>query len=165
MNHQTGPHKADAVMAVLLGAVAVAILWQARGFTAFASIFPKAVGAALLLCCALLLLRIWRQRARAQTASAGGDTAVITRGLLRSGALVAVLVVWVALLETAGFTLTSSAGFLALALIAERDAPSLKRSIGYAVIALVVVLLLQLLFQRGLDVRLPAGVWLPGLFR
>lgn len=158
---KTGPGKADAVMALLLGAVAVSILWQARGFTAFASIFPKAVGAALLLCCALLLLRIWRHRAQPHAVSAG----VGLQGLMRSAALVAVLVVWVALLETAGFTLASWAGFFVLALIAEPETPNLKRSIGYAVAALVIVLLLQLLFQSGLDVRLPAGVWLPGIFR
>lgn len=161
MTLRSAPGKGDAAMALLLGAIAVVILWRARNFSAFASIFPKAVGSALLLCCVLLLVRIWRHRARPQAAVVG----VGVRGLLRSSALVLVLVGWVAMLETAGFTLASWVGFFVLALIAEREPPGLKRSLGYAVIALVCVLLLQLLFQRGLDVRLPAGVWLPGLFK
>ena len=156
--------RADIAVTLLLAAVASVILWQAREFTAFASIFPRAVGSALLLCCALLLARIWRQRAGAWVAPAASG-GVDARGLLRSAALVLTLVVWVAMLETAGFALASWVGFFVLALVADREAPKPKRALGYALTALACVLLLQLLFQRGLDVRLPAGVWLPGLFK
>jgi hypothetical protein len=148
--------KGGAAVAALLAGVAVVILWQAQAFTAFASIFPRAVGIALLLCSLLVLWRSLRGGRSKPDADHGG--------LMRSALLVVVMLAWVALLEIAGFALASWAGFLALALLANRDGLSAKRLAGFALAALVCVLLLQLLFQRGLDVRLPAGRWLPGLF-
>ena len=147
-----------AVVAALLAAVAVVLLWQAQAFTAFASIFPRAVGIALLACSLLVLWRVLRRR----VASADG---VDRAGAWRSASLVATMLLWVVLLERAGFTLTSWAGFLTLAIIANRDPLRPRRLFVFAAVALGCVLLLQLLFERGLDVRLPAGSWLPALWR
>lgn len=149
--------KAAAAVALLLAGVAGVILWQSRGFTAFASIFPRAVGTVLLLCCLGVLWRLWRRpSATVRPLDVGA--------WLRSGALVAVMVGWVAMLETAGFTLSSVIGFLLLGLITDRGPLRAARLLGLVLAALLFVLAMQLLFQRGLDVRLPAGEWLPNLF-
>lgn len=145
-----------ALVAALLAGVAILVLWQAREFTPFASIFPRAVGTALLICSLLALVRIVRGKARS-------SAAIPSDGLMRSGLLVLSLLLWVALLEGAGFALSSWVGFFALALIANREPLRASRLLTFAAVALICVLLLQLLFQRGLDVRLPAGNWLPAL--
>ncbi|MBU1360313.1 MAG: tripartite tricarboxylate transporter TctB family protein [Gammaproteobacteria bacterium] len=144
-------------MAAVLAAIAAAALWQSREFSPFAAIFPRAVGSALLLCS---LLSLWRTlRGRAAPAES-----IDRGGAMRSAMLVLVLLLWVAMLDTAGFALASWVGFFVLTLLANRDPLRPGRVVVFAVGALACVLLLQLLFQRGLDVRLPAGVLLPKLF-
>jgi hypothetical protein len=146
-----------AAVAVALAGVALATLWQAREFSAFAAIFPRAVGTALLISSLLVLWRVLRSKAPA-AAPIDKDAA------LRSGLLVLTLVAWVAMLETAGFGLSGWISFVLLALLAHRGRLRAARLLGLVAAALLSVLLLQLLFQRGLGVRLPAGTWLPGLF-
>jgi len=141
-----------AVAAALLAAIALAALWESRRFTPFASIFPVAVGSALLICSGLVLWRVLRGTARA-------SPAIGREGLLRSAALVAVLLLWVALLEPIGFAPSSGVGFLVLALIANREPLRPRRLAGFALAAVVCVLALQLVFQNGLGVRLPAATW------
>jgi uncharacterized protein involved in outer membrane biogenesis len=54
-----------AAVAVALAGVALATLWQAREFSAFAAIFPRAVGTALLISSLLVLWRVLRSKAPA----------------------------------------------------------------------------------------------------
>jgi hypothetical protein len=141
-----------AVLAALIAAIALAALWESRRFTPFASIFPVAVGSALLICSGLVLWRVLRGRTRV-------SPSIGREGLLRSGALVVVMLLWVALLETVGFAPASGVGFFVLALIANREPLGAKRLAGFALAAVACVLALQLLFQNGLGVRLPAATW------
>jgi len=156
MQLMRGADRGEAIVAVLLAAVAAVMLWQSREFTRYASIFPRAVGLALLLCSLLVLLRIVRRK----VTPAG---ALGREGLVRSGLLVLTLLLWISMLEIAGFFFASWVGFSMLALLANRDPMTARRLLGFAVVAFVCVLALQLLFQRGLDVRLPAGIWFPGV--
>lgn len=139
-----------------LVAVAIVVLWQSREFTPFAAIFPRAVGAALLLCSLVALWRILRRKLAAHRPVDRG-------GLLRSAVLVLTMVIWVAMMESAGFFLTSCVCFLVLALLTSRDRLHVGRLLGFGVAAIACVTLLQLLFQRGLNVRLPPGTWFVGL--
>lgn len=149
--------KAAIVVAALLMAVAAVALWQSREFTPFAAIFPRTVGAALLLSCLFVAVRILRGRGRPATGMGGA-------GLLRSALLVLTMLGWIFVLESAGFLLASWAGFVVLALLANHDPLSPRRVAGFVGGALVCVLALQVLFQRGLDVKLPAGTWISGIF-
>ena len=109
--------RSAAVMAAVLAAIAAAALWQSREFSPFAAIFPRAVGSALLLCS---LLSLWRTlRGRAAPAES-----IDRGGAMRSAMLVLVLLLWVAMLDTAGFALASWVGFFVLTLLANRDPPS-----------------------------------------
>jgi len=63
-----------------------------------------------------------------------------------------------------GFAISSWLGFVVLALIADRERPKPVRLAIFAGTGLSVVGGLQLVFQYGLKVRLPAGELLPQLF-
>ena len=119
-----------AVVAILLVGVAGVTLWQSREFTAFAAIFPRAVGTALLVCSLLALWRILRAKVSPRDAIDGN-------GLLRSTLLVLVLLAWVAMMEIAGFALSSCVGFFVLTVLANRDPLGWRRVLGYAVVTIV----------------------------
>lgn len=145
-----------ALMAAVIAAVAALMLWEAGEFSQFGSIFPRVAGGVMLLGSLFVLGRtlLGKGPESAQRSSSG---------LLSSVALMVVMLVWILMLEVAGFTLASWVGFLALALIAGGEWPSLRKAALYAVVGLVLVLALQLLFQQVLGVRLPAGELLPAL--
>ncbi|MBA3598279.1 MAG: tripartite tricarboxylate transporter TctB family protein [Methylibium sp.] len=145
-----------ALMAALIAAVAAVMLWETSEFSPFGSIFPRVAGGVLLLGSLFVLGRalLGMGPEAAQRSSSG---------LLSSVALMVVMLVWILMLEVAGFTLASWVGFVALTLIAGGERPSLRKAALYAVVGLVLVLALQLLFQQVLGVRLPAGELLPAL--
>ncbi|MBA3589098.1 tripartite tricarboxylate transporter TctB family protein [Methylibium sp.] len=143
-------------MAALIAAVAAVMLWKANEFSQFGSIFPRVTGGAMLLGSLFVL-------GRTLLGKGPDDAKGSSSGLLSSLALMVVMLVWILMLEVAGFTLASWVGFVALALIAGGERPSLRKAALYAVVGLVLVMALQLLFQQVLGVRLPAGVLLPAL--
>lgn len=145
-----------ALMAAAIAAVAVVMLWETREFSQFGSIFPRVAGGAMLLGSLFVLGRTLLGKG-----PEGAERS--SSGLLSSIALIVVMLVWIVVLEWAGFALASWVGFLALALIAGGKRPSLREVGLYAVVGLVLVVGLQLLFQEVLGVRLPAGVLLPAL--
>jgi hypothetical protein len=146
--------------AVAIAVVAVLALWQAQEFSALGSIFPLFVGGALLISSLAVLVRSLMANAAGPKVSDDSDRA----GLRRSLALVATMILWVLMLEWVGFAISSWLSFVALALIADGERPILRRTAVFAVAGLAVVGGLQLVFQYGLKVRLPAGELLPQLF-
>lgn len=151
-----------AVVALAIAGVAGLALWQAREFSEFGSIFPIVIASALLAGSLAVMARSLVSRVRAVSAPTADEG---HHGLLRSFALIAVLVVWVVALEWTGFVMTSAAGFLSIALIADSERPTLARSMLYAGVAIAVVGALKILFQYALKVRLPTGdlvTWLLG---
>ncbi len=141
-----------AVVAALLIAVAAAALWQSRELSPLGAIFPRTIGAAMLLAGGIVLWRALR------------GLAPETRGLPREGAVRGILMVgvtaaWIALLERAGFAVAGVVAFFLLALITDREPPTVRRLLGFIVVSLVVVIGFQLLFVHGLKVQLPAGKW------
>ncbi|MBA3623241.1 MAG: tripartite tricarboxylate transporter TctB family protein [Methylibium sp.] len=143
-------------MAALIAAVAAVMLWKANEFSQFGSIFPRVAGGAMLLGSLFVL-------GRALFGMGPDGAKGSSSGLLSSLALMVVMLVWILMLEIAGFTLASWVGFVALALIAGGEQPSLRKAALYAVVGLVLVMALQFLFQQVLGVRLPAGELLPAL--
>lgn len=140
-----------AAVAALLLAIAFAALWQAREFSAFGSLFPRAIGIVLLVASGAALARALSGRSPARNLS--------RHGLLRSALLMTTMILWIALLERAGFVASSSVGFLTLALIANRDPITVRRVATFAVLSLVIVVAFDLLFVQVLKVQLPRGTW------
>lgn len=137
-------------IAALLMLVAVSALWQSREFSAMGAIFPRTIGAALLIGSAIV---IWRSLRGRTPMSRGipGD------GLLRGLMLIGVMVLWIAVLERVGFAVAGVAGFFALAAITEREPLSPARLFRFLLAAVAVVIAFQLLFVQGLKVQLPSG--------
>lgn len=145
-----------ALMAALIAAVAAVMLWETKEFSQFGSIFPRVAGSVMLLGSLFVLARtlLGKGPAGAQRSSSG---------LVSSVALILVMLVWILVLEWAGFALASWASFVALAFIADGKRPSLRKAALYAVVGLVLVFGLQFLFQEVLGVRLAAGELFSGL--
>jgi len=151
---------ATALIAAVIAALAVLALLEAHEFSAFGAIFPMFVGGALLLSSLALLVRTLISAG----SEAGPSERLEAAGLGASLALIVVLVLWVLALEPVGFAISSWLGFVVLALIADRERPKPVRLAIFAGTGLSVVGGLQLVFQYGLKVRLPAGELLPQLF-
>lgn len=145
-----------ALMAALIAAVAAVMLWETKEFSQFGSIFPRVAGSVMLLGSLFVLARalLGKGPAGAQRSSSG---------LVSSVALILVMLVWILVLEWAGFALASWASFVALAFIAGGERPSLRKAALYAVVGLVLVFGLQFLFQEVLGVRLASGELFAGL--
>jgi len=140
-----------AVVAVVTTAIAAAALWQAHAFSPLGSIFPRTVGIALVLSSLAVL---WRAATGRSTPSRG----IPRDGLARSLLLVTTMVMWIALLTPVGFVVTSTVAFLALAIVADREPMTLRRLVAFALTAVVVVGLFDLVFERALNVNLPRGL-------
>lgn len=151
------PHRdlTGAALAAALAVLAVGALWTAQSFSAFGSIFPRTAGSALLVSS---LAVVWRTlRARPATLPARWQ------GAGRGMALVLVMAAWIAALEWAGFAASSAAAFVLLALLTLGQRPTLRQAVLGALATAVLVVGLQLVFERVLSVRLPAGtVWAAG---
>ncbi len=145
-----------AVMAALIAAVAAVMLWETNEFSPFGSIFPRVAGSVMLLGSLLVL-------GRTLLGKGPGGAQRSSSGLLSSVALIVVMLIWILVLEWAGFALASWLGFVALAFIAGGERPSLRTAALYAVVGLVLVFGLQFLFQEVLGVRLAAGELFAGL--
>ncbi len=141
-----------AIVAALLMAIAAGALWQSRELSPLGAIFPRTIGAALLVTGAVVL---WRTLAGRAHPSRG----LPRDGWMRGALMVVVMALWIALLERAGFAVAGVVAFFALAVITDREPSTPKRLLGFLVVALVVVIGFQLLFVQGLKVQLPAGRW------
>lgn len=139
-----------ALVALLIAATAAAAVWEARTFSTFGSIFPLVTGVTLLLVSLAVFVRGVTVGSPAKELAARSPT-----GMRNSLMLIAVLVAWALALEWAGFVMSSWVSFVVLALIADNRRPTLRRSVNYAVVALIVVVGLQFLFGRLLNVMLP----------
>ena len=139
-----------AIVAFVIAAIAALAVWRAREFSVFGSIFPIATGLVLLLASLGVFVRCLMAGTSARERSIRN-----LAGLQKSLALVAVLIAWAVSLQWAGFVAPSWVGFVAIALISDGRLPTLRRSVLYGVVGLVVVVGLQLLFQQVLNVRLP----------
>jgi len=139
-----------AIVAALLALVAVAAFWGATAFSPMGSWFPKAISGIMLVASLLVVWRSLRGRGHK-------DRSMARDGAVRSGLLIAVMLGWIALLETVGFVVTSVVAFLVLALVANRDRVTVRRVVLYVVVAVVVVVAFRSLFVDVLNVQLPRG--------
>lgn len=138
------------VVAGMLALLAMATLWGAREFSSMGSLFPIAIGISLLGASLIVFWRAWRGIGRKDRSLARDES-------VRSGVLIATMLVWIAALETVGFAVTSIVAFLVLAVAANRDPVTPRRILIYLVIAVSFVLAFHFLFVHVLKVQLPRG--------
>ncbi|MEP7274756.1 MAG: tripartite tricarboxylate transporter permease [Betaproteobacteria bacterium] len=150
------PDHGAAVVAALLAAVAAFALWYANAFSMFGSVFPRTIGAAMLLACFGVVVRSLRGSGKRSPGLPPHD-------LARSLLLVGAMALWIAVLDDAGMLLASCAGFVALALCADRERLTARRLVAFCAAGIVLVAAFALLFGRLLGVRLPAGSIMPAL--
>jgi len=117
--------------------------------------FPLLVAAGLLLCGALLLIEALRGRAAPPEAGEDVD-ADLPPDLRAVGTVAAALVVYVLLLESAGFVVASAALFWGVAL-----AFGSRAWLRDPLLGLALALVVYGAFTRLLGLRLPAGVLAP----
>ncbi len=138
------------VAAAVLLLLALAALWQSREFSALGSIFPRAIGVVMVAASVIVLWRTLRRRAPPSRGFA-------REGLLRGLLLIAVISLWIVLLERAGFALAGVIAYVALALVTEREPLTWRRLLRFAVVAIAFVAAFQLVFVHLLKVQLPVG--------
>lgn len=68
------------------------------------------------------------------------------------------MAIWALLLPVLGFFVTSLIAFLVLIAIASFERPSVREMALYAVTALIIVGSFQLLMDKALGMRMPAGL-------
>ncbi len=138
------------VATAILLLLAVAALLESRDFSALGSIFPRAIGAVMVVASVIVLWRTLRGRAPT-------SRGFVREGLLRGVLLIAVVSLWIMLLERVGFALAGVIAYVALALITEREPLTWRRLLRFAVVAIAFVAAFQLVFVQVLKVQLPAG--------
>lgn len=145
--------RGGAALAAGLALVAAWALWTTREFSLFGSIFPRTAGVVLLVGSLAVVVRELRGR--------DGAPPRRWQGVGRGVALVAVMAAWIASLEWVGFAASSGLAFVLLAALSFGTRPTLRQAVLGAVAAGVLVLGLQLVFERVLSVKLPAGTLWP----
>jgi len=138
------------VIATLLLILGAAALWESREFSALGSIFPRTIGIVLLIACMITLWRTLRGRTRP-------SRGLFPDGWVRGVLLMAVMSLWIALLEPVGFVVAGVVAYVLLALITEREPMTLWRFLRFVLVAAAFVIAFQVIFVHGLNVQLPTG--------
>ncbi len=134
-----------------LGFVALGVLalWGTGDLSPLGSVFPRAIGSAMILFAVMDIVWRWFERPREQRPDGSN---------LRRVALAAIMLLWALLLQAVGFWVTSLAASLLLMLVANHEPWTARRALGYVVSTLAVVTGLYAVFAFGLEVPLPGGI-------
>lgn len=146
----TSRHVGELILLGVIILVTALALLETREYSPLGSIFPIVIGSVLLLFCALAFLRSIRGKSRAVR---GIGLASLPRVVV----FIAIMVGWIAMLETAGFLLSGVVCFVLILLAANRDRLSLARVLAYLVAAVVMVFAFDYIFVDLLKVTLPRG--------
>jgi len=152
------PGMIGAILFILLG---LWVLQQSQSMTAMGSIFPRAIGTAMIVfSICLLIVNLWPRKAARDGAPAPEETVPpgTAESTPRRLALAGILAAWVLLLPVIGFLVTSVLAFLGILVVSNYDAWTPRRAIGYIATAVVVVAAFYLLLVEVLLVPMPAGL-------
>lgn len=151
----SSPPKRDTpgiVGSAILVAIGAAAFYFAKDFSALGSVFPRTIGAAMILFAgSYLVLALVRP---------GPPKPVEQGSALRRAALFGVMLAWSLLLERVGFLSTSIAAFTAILFIANYDRWTARRAVTYAVASALLLGGLYAVFRFVLQVPLPTGLLL-----
>jgi hypothetical protein len=117
--------------------------------SALGSVFPRAIGSAMILFAVVDI--VWRWLRPRPEETPGGSHR-------RRAMLAAIMLLWALLLESLGFLAVSLAASLLLLLVANHEPWTGRRAAGYVVATVAVVGGLYAVFAFGLEVPLPEGI-------
>jgi putative tricarboxylic transport membrane protein len=137
--------------AILIAIAAVAIYYS-KDFSALGSVFPRTIGAAMILFSLLYIVVAWVRPAPAKVHERGS--------LWRRTSIAIVMLAWALLLERVGFLSTSVIAFTVLTAAANYDRWTPRRLVGYTVAAALILGGLYAIFTYALQVPLPRGILL-----
>ena len=134
-----------------LGFVSLGVLalWGTGDISPLGSVFPRAIGSAMILFAVMDIVWSWIERPREKRPEGSN---------LRRVELAAIMFLWALLLQAVGFWVTSLAASLLLMLVANHEPWTGRRALGYVVSTLAVVTGLYSVFAFGLEVPLPGGI-------
>jgi putative tricarboxylic transport membrane protein len=150
MNDGTDRHRADRIgaagsaVAIALG---VAAFWGARDFSDLGAVFPRSVGALLVVLGSAYIALTLLGRTRRIDALGGSS--------VRRAATALVMLGWAFTLGPLGFLASSAAAMAALLVIAHHDRWTPRRAVAYAGACALVLIGLYSLFKFALQVPLP----------
>lgn len=151
-NYRDVPAMLFGVLFVVMGVLAYV---QTKDMSSMGSVFPGALAAALVLLAVILFaFQVGRPKAPAKAEVPGELKPSSPRRL----AIIVAMVIWALLLPSIGFFVTSLLAFLVLTAIASFERPSYRELALYAVTALIIVGGFQLLMDKALGMRMPAGL-------
>ena len=152
-----------AVLAVAVGVVVLGglVLWQASGIRvtpAYAKVGPRVipylVGAGLVLSGLWLGVQTLTGRAAGPSAESEDADPTLPTDWRTVGIIAAALVVYLVLIERAGFVIASALLFFGAAF-----GMGSRRLVRDAAIGVTLAVVVFLVFTRGLNLRLPAGIF------
>lgn len=133
-------------------ALGVVIWMGASNMSMLGSVFPKAIGAAMIGFSVLLIVQHLRRPAGERTPNLPDP------GTRRRIALGAVMLAWVFVMPEIGFLTTSLAAFAAIMVIADYDRPALRTWLIWGLSGLLVCTMFWWLMANVLLLRMPAGL-------
>ena len=147
------------VSAMLFGALFVGLgvlaYVQTKDMSAMGSVFPGTLSAVLVLLSVMLIaFQVGRPKDPRKLEVPEG----VKPSTLRRFAIIVAMAIWALLLPYIGFFITSLIAFLVLTAIASFERPSYRELILYAVTAVTIVGSFQLLMDKALGMRMPAGL-------
>ena len=152
---QTENSRDYAGIAFAVGFIALGI-WavsETREMSDLGAIFPRTIGIAMIVFSLAFIVLNVVGKGRARALPEAGSTP-------KRIALIVVTLVWVLLLSTVGFYVTSLVAFVALCFIANYDPITSKMVLIWIASAFGVVTAFYLLFAKALLVPLPTGILL-----
>jgi putative tricarboxylic transport membrane protein len=143
---------AGIVGAAILIVIAAMAIYHSKEFSPLGSVFPRTIGAAMILFSGAYILVALARPQPAKLPERGSPW--------RRTLLVVVMIAWAVLLEPVGFLSTSVFAFTAIMLIANYHRWTPRRAVAYAVSGAIVLGGLYAIFRFVLQVPLPPGILL-----
>lgn len=135
------------IVFILLGAAAI---YTSRSFDALGSVFPRTIGATMMVLAAFYIVVAGLGR--------GVPVEALDGSIWRRVGIFAILLIWSMLIEILGFLTASLLSYCAALLIANFDRWTPQRVITYAAVGSTIVAGLFLLFGQVLKVSFPTGM-------
>lgn len=142
--HPDIPGAIGSALMVLVGAAAI---WAARDYSDLGAVFPRTVGALLIVLGIVYIVLVVLKRTRRGAAVDGSA--------LRRALVAVVMLAWGFALGPLGFLPAGAAAMAALLMISHHDRWTLRTALAYGLSSAMVIGLLYTLFKHVLQVPLP----------
>lgn len=141
------PDIPGAIGSALMVLVGVAAIWAARDYSDLGAVFPRTVGALLVVLGIVYIVLVVLKRTLRGAAVEGSS--------IRRALVAVVMLAWGFALGPLGFLPAGAAAMAALLMIAHHDRWTLRTALAYGLSTAMVIGLLYTLFKHVLQVPLP----------